>query len=216
MVSKSFMSRWLLSPAPWTRSKFVSFLHQESELIVFTTAGIAKERECRLPDLCSIMSQAKNISLVFWLAEKNTCLTLEAGEISIQYIQLLVVWDLSQISWSGAFPKFIEFRFIYFTWQVSTTDSNVEEKYSSYRISFVWDYLCKWKHQPINSNILYRCHLDYHPWCLNIEHEIWQVYVTYLKSHTRYLSQGVNLNLCLKNLWSLHCTILREVFHIQI
>ena len=50
---------------------------------------------------------------------KLTFLTLgareeEAGEISIQYIQLLVVLDLSQDSRSGVFSKHVrEFRFVY-------------------------------------------------------------------------------------------------------
>lgn len=98
------------------------FLHLELELIVFATVGIARKGECELPrPLFSCVQGPESKSGALIGRVKVTCLTLgarekAAGEISIQYIQLLVDLDLSQDLQSGAFSKHIkDLRVICFT-----------------------------------------------------------------------------------------------------
>ena len=134
-------------------------LHQEFKQLGNATVGTARKGECELPrPLFSCVPGLESKSGALIGRVKVTCLTLgtrekEAGEISIQYIQLAVVLDLSQDLRSGSFSKHIkDFRSICFTWLMSTTDSDREEKRnSSYNISSLWGHLHKWKqpaHKP--------------------------------------------------------------------
>ena len=166
---------------------------------------------------CAPGLKSKSGALTGWVTVTGHTLGArekEVWEISIQYILLLVVLDLSQDLGTGAFSKFIkDVRFICFTWQTCSIDSDAEENkeipatpFHPSGIIYVSE-----SSQVIKLNILWTYHWDGlpSPMCKS---RMWEMESLSNLSEGTY-SQDIQARmwtcLCSKNLWSLHYTILR-------